>query len=104
MNPESFEQLPVAGDMLGDQAAYLQEGMICTLSIHEGVAVAIQLPQRVTLEVTETEPRVKGQPTTSSYKPAVLFTGTRAMVPPHTAAGTRARVMPGAGQSEDGPN
>src|SRR3546814_19715787 len=68
MNPESFEQLPVAGDMLGDQAAYLQEGMICTLSIHEGVAVAIQLPQRVTLEVTETEPTVKGQTTRSEER------------------------------------
>ena len=97
MNPESFEQLPVSGDMLGDQAAYLQEGMVCSLSVHEGVAVAIQLPQRVTLEVVETEPTVKGQTTASSYKPAVLSNGVRSMVPPHIAVGTRIVVM-----TEDG--
>ena len=97
MNPESFEQLSVPGDMLGEQLAYLQEGMVCTLSIHEGVAVAIQLPQRVTLEVTETEPTVKGQTSTSSYKPAVLSNSTKTMVPPHIAVGTRIVVM-----TEDG--
>ena len=79
--------------MLGDQAAYLQEGMACSLSIFDGRAVAIELPQRVTLEVMETEPTVKGQTASSSYKPAVLSNGVRTMVPPHIAPGTRIVVM-----------
>ena len=89
MNPESYEQITVSGDVVGDQAAYLQEGMACMLSIFEGNAVAIELPQRVVLEVVDTEPTVKGQTASSSYKPAKLSNGVRAMVPPHIATGTR---------------
>ncbi|MFC7396306.1 elongation factor P [Chelatococcus sp. GCM10030263] len=93
MNPESFEQITVPADVIGDQAVYLQEGMACMVSVHEGVAVAIELPQRVTLEVVETEPTVKGQTASSSYKPAVMSNGVRVMVPPHIATGTRIVVM-----------
>jgi elongation factor P len=93
MNPQNYEQITVPGDVIGDQSAYLQEGMTCMISIHEGVAVSIVLPQRVTLEVVETEPTVKGQTASSSYKPAVLSNGMRTMVPPHIVAGTRIVVM-----------
>ncbi len=93
MNPQTYDQVSVPADVLGDQAVYLQEGMACNVSIFEGVAVAIELPQRVTLEVTETEPTVKGQTASSSYKPAILSNGARTMVPPHIAAGTRIVVM-----------
>jgi elongation factor P len=93
MNPESYEQVTVAGDVVGDYAAYLQEGMAVTLSLFEGNPVSIELPQKVTLEVTETEPTVKGQTASSSYKPAILSNGVRTMVPPHIAAGTRVVVM-----------
>jgi elongation factor P len=93
MNPVTFDQVPVTGEMLGDQAPYLQEGMIVRLSIFEGVPVAIELPQRVTLEVVETEPTVKGQTASSSYKPATLSNGVKTMVPPHISAGTRIVVM-----------
>ena len=93
MNPETYEQITVSGDVVGDQAVYLQEGMACMLSVFEGNAVAIELPQRVTLEVTETEPVVKGQTASSSYKPAILSNGVRVMVPPHIGVGTRIVVM-----------
>lgn len=93
MNPETYDQLPVSGDVIGDQAVYLQEGMACMLSIYEGNAVAIDLPQRVTLEVVETEPTVKGQTASSSYKPAILSNGVRTMVPPHIGTGTRVVIM-----------
>ena len=93
MNPETYDQIHVPADVIGDQAVYLQEGMACQLSIFEGRAVSIELPQRVTLEVTETEPTVKGQTASSSYKPATLSNGVRVMVPPHIAAGTRIVVM-----------
>ena len=97
MNPENYEQVAVQRDVIGDQAAYLQEGMTVRLSIHEGTPLSIELPQRVVLEVTETEPTMKGQTASSSYKPAVLSNGVRTTVPPHIAAGTRIVVM-----TEDG--
>jgi len=93
MNPETYDQIAVPKDVVGDQAAYLQENMKVTLSTHEGAILAIQLPQRATLEVVETEPTVKGQTASSSYKPALLSNGTRTMVPPHIAPGTRIVVM-----------
>jgi elongation factor P len=89
MNTESYDQIHVNGDVLGDQAAYLQEGMACMVSVFEGTAVAITLPQRVVLEVVETEPTMKGQTASSSYKPAKLSNGARAMVPPHIGTGTK---------------
>ena len=93
MNPESYDQIAVPKDIVGDQAAYLQENMKVTLSTHEGVVLAIELPQRATLEVVETEPSMKGQTASSSFKPAVLSNGVRTMVPPHVAPGTRIVVM-----------
>lgn len=93
MNPESFDQINVDGDVVGDMAPYLQEGMKVTLSVFEDKAVAIELPQRVTVEVAETEPVTKGQTASSSYKPAILTNGVRTSVPPHIGPGTRIVVM-----------
>ncbi len=67
------------------------------LSIFNDNPVGIQLPQRVTLEVTETEPAMKGQTASSSFKPAILSNGARTMVPPHIATGTRVVIL-----TEDG--
>ena len=89
MNPDTYDQITVTKDVLGDQAAYLQEGMACMLSVFEGQAVAIDLPQRVILEIVNTEPTVKGQTASSAYKPATLSNGARTIVPPHIATGTR---------------
>jgi elongation factor P len=93
MNPENFEQLQVPKDIIGDQAPYLQENMTVRVSLHEGIPIAIELPQRVTLEVVETEPTMKGQTASSSYKPAVLSNGVRTLVPGHIVPGTRIVVM-----------
>ena len=93
MEPETYDQLTVPRDMIGEQAMYLQENMAVMVSTHEGVPVSVELPQRVVLEVTETEPTVKGQTAASSYKPAILNNGLRVMVPPHIAIGTRVVVM-----------
>jgi elongation factor P len=89
MQMESYDQIQVGEDVIGDQAAYLQPEMKVRLSVHEGNTVAIELPQRVTLEVVETEPVTKGQTASSSYKPAMLSNGLRTTVPPHVVAGTR---------------
>ncbi|HLK80089.1 MAG TPA: elongation factor P [Xanthobacteraceae bacterium] len=97
MNMENYDQIAVSGDVIGDQSVYLQPEMKVRLSVHEGVAVGIVLPPRVTLEVIETEPVTKGQTASSSYKPAVLSNGVRTSVPPHVTAGTRVVVS-----TEDG--
>lgn len=93
MNSETYDQVTVPQDIIGDQVAYLAEGMKVMLSVYESVPVAIQLPQRAVLEVVETEPTMKGQTASSSYKPAMLSNGVRTMVPPHVSAGTRIVVM-----------
>lgn len=89
MNMESYDQVALPPDIVGDQAAYLQPEMEVTISLHEGVPVVIELPPRATLEVTETEPTIKSQTAASSYKPALLSNGVRTMVPSFVTAGTR---------------
>ena len=93
MNTENYEQVTLPADLIGDDSVYLQPEMKVFLSLHEGIAVGYELPQRITLEVVETEPTVKGQTSASSYKPAVLSNGLRTMVPPHINVGTRIVVM-----------
>ena len=97
MEPETYEQIQVSKDIIGDQAVYLQENMPISLSLYDGVPVSAEFPQRVTLEIVEADPVVKGQTASSSYKPAILSNGQRVMVPPHISAGTRVVVM-----TEDG--
>jgi elongation factor P len=93
MNTETYDQVTLPADIIGDQAAYLAPEMKVTLSVHEGVAVSIQLPQKAVLEVVETEPTVKGQTAASSYKPALLSNGVKTMVPPFVGTGTKIVVM-----------
>ena len=82
MEPENYEQVTVAADVVGDSKVWLQDGMMCFLSIHNEVAIALELPQKVTVEIVETEPVVKGQTAANSFKPAVLDNGIKVMVPP----------------------
>ena len=97
MNPETYDQVVASEDVIGDSAAYLTDGVQVMLSTHEGVPIALELPRLATFEVVETEPSVKGQTASSSYKPALLSNGVRTMVPPHISAGTRIVVMTGDG-------
>jgi elongation factor P len=89
MEPASYEQITVSPDVVGEDEVFLTDGMKVYLKTFEGVAIAMELPQRVTLEISETEPVVKGQTASSSYKPAICTNGLRVMVPPHIGAGTR---------------
>ena len=97
MNQENYEQVQVAADVVGDYEKYLQEGMLVNLQMHEGIAVSIEIPQKVTLEITETEPAMKGQTASGSFKPAMLSNGVRTMVPTHITVGTRVVIT-----TEDG--
>ncbi|WP_337188838.1 elongation factor P [Phenylobacterium sp.] len=97
MNPETYDQLVASEDMIGDAAPYLTDGCTVQLSTHEGVAIAIELPRTAVFEVVETEPSVKGQTASSSYKPAVLSNGLRTMIPPYIGPGTKIVIL-----TEDG--
>ncbi len=97
MNPDNYDQVTASHDMVGDAAPYLTDGAMVTLSTHEGIPIAIELPRLATFEVVDTEPSVKGQTASSSYKPAVLSNGLKTMVPPYITVGTRIVVL-----TEDG--
>jgi elongation factor P len=89
MDEQTFEQLAVPRDLLGDQAAYLQDGMKVTISTYEGAPISVVIPNTVIATVVEADPVVKGQTASSSYKPGKLDNGLRVMIPPHIEAGTR---------------
>ena len=89
MNPENYEQITVSADVVGDDNVFLTDGLKVYVQTYEGVAISMELPQKVVVEITETEPVVKGQTASSSYKPAICSNGVRIMVPPHIDAGTR---------------
>jgi elongation factor P len=90
MDTETYEQITLSDELIGeDQVAFLQEGMTVTIESHEGHPIAVELPEKVTLEVVEADAVVKGQTAASSYKPAILDNGIRVMVPPHIETGTR---------------
>ena len=97
MNSGNFEQVTVSAAMVGDGAQYLQENMTVSLQMFNGEPVSVTLPQRITAEIVETEPVVKGQTASGSYKPAKLDNGARIMVPSHVGVGTRVVV-----NTEDG--
>ena len=84
-------------EIVGDAAPYLTDGCTVKLSTHDGVPIAIDLPRLATFEVVETEPSVKGQTASSSYKPAILSNGLKTMVPPYITVGTKIVVL-----TEDG--
>jgi elongation factor P len=89
MDEQTFEQISVDRELIGESAGFLQDGMKVIISSYEGTPVGVELPQTVTLEIVEADPVVKGQTASSSYKPAKLENGMRVMVPPHVGAGTR---------------
>lgn len=89
MDKETFEQVSLPSDMLGDAAAFLQDGMDVMLELYEEKPISVQLPDQVEAEIVEADAVVKGQTASSSYKPAILDNGVRVMVPPHIEAGTR---------------
>jgi elongation factor P len=90
MNPTSYEQVHLSKDMVGDSVAYLQPEMVVDLTMFEGQALSIELPPRITATIDTTEPVVKGQTASSSYKPAMLDIGVKTMVLPGDIAHFRA--------------
>jgi len=89
MHLETFEQIELNADLVGEPLPFLQENMEVTIELYEEEPISISLPESVVLEVTEADAVVKGQTASSSYKPAILENGVKVMVPPHIEAGTK---------------
>ncbi|MEX0582620.1 MAG: elongation factor P [Sneathiella sp.] len=89
MDTSNYEQVSLAKDMVGERAAFLQDGMDVEIEFHEDSPLTVILPEQVVLEITDTEPTVKGQTAASSYKPAILENGMRVMVPPFCGSGEK---------------
>ena len=92
MDLDTYDQIEIPKDLLGERAAFLQDGMTVTVESHEGRSIGVALPGQVTLEVVEADPVVKGQTAASSYKPAKLENGVRILVPPFVGVGERVVV------------
>lgn len=82
MDTETYDQIELPADILGDRRPFLQDGMTIQIEYYESEALSASLPQKVTCTVVETEPAVKGQTAASSFKPATLDNGVRVMIPP----------------------
>lgn len=87
MDSETYEQIELPADILGERRPFLQDGMTITIEYYENEALSATLPQKVTCTVAETEPVVKGQTAANSFKPAVLDNGVRVMIPPFVGEG-----------------
>jgi elongation factor P len=82
MDMETYEQIELQSDLLGERRPFLQDGMMVTIEYYGEEALNISVPQKVTCVVKDTEPAIKGQTAANSYKPAILDNGLRIMIPP----------------------
>ena len=89
MESETFEQFTMPADLLGDSRPFLTDGMNVKVSYIDGRPISVDLPLQVICEVVETEPVIKGQTVSSSYKPAILDNGVRTTVPPFIGVGDK---------------
>ena len=89
MDKETYEQVSLPEDLIGEPAAFLQDGMDVVMELYNERPISVQLPDQIEATIVEADAVVKGQTASSSYKPAVLDNGVRVMVPPHISTGTR---------------
>jgi elongation factor P len=87
MDNETYDQITLDRDMVGEQMLYLKEGDNVQVTFYEGRALSAELPASVDLKVVETEPSVKGATAAAQYKPATLETGLKVSVPPFIGIG-----------------
>ena len=82
MDAETYDQVELPAEILGDRRPFLQDGMTIQVEFYDSEALNATLPQKVTCRVAETEPVVKGQTAANSFKPAILDNGVKINVPP----------------------
>ena len=98
MNTETFEQIPIDQEVLGDFTNYIREGAGVQVEFFDGQPITVELPSFVELKVVETEPELKGATASNSPKPATLETGAVIQVPPFIRPGDVVRVDPNQGR------
>ncbi|MGX7952453.1 elongation factor P [Tsuneonella sp. HG249] len=89
MDKDTYEQINLPADLIGDAAAFLTDGMDVTLELWDEKPISVDLPEQVEATIVQADAVVKGQTASSSFKPAILDNGVRVMVPPHIESGTR---------------
>ena len=89
MNGETYEQVNLEKDFVGESAKFLNDGMAVEVEFYEEKPISLALPEQVILEVQDTEPVVKGQTAANSFKPATMENGVRTNVPPFVGVGER---------------
>jgi elongation factor P len=94
MDKDTYEQISIPEDVIGEPAAFLQDGMDVVMELYNERPISVQLPDQIEATIVEADAVVKGQTASSSYKPALLDNGVRVMVPPHISSGTRIVVDP----------
>lgn len=92
MDNETYEQVHVDPELLGDARQFLKDGTECVVQMYEGKPVGVDLPVSMVLEVTETEPGLKGDRVSGALKPATLETGAVVQVPLFVDKGDRIKV------------
>ncbi|MEO8197912.1 MAG: elongation factor P [Thermoanaerobaculia bacterium] len=92
MSQENYEQVTMSDDVLGDTLLYMLPNSVIKVDFYEGLAVGIELPNTVILEIVETEPGMKGATASSSYKPAKMQTGLVVQIPPFVEAGAKIEI------------
>ena len=92
MDPESYELVPINKDVLGDNFKFVKENMVCKIMSYKGSVFGVEPPNFVELEVTESDPGVKGDTATNVTKPAILETGAEIKVPLFINPGDRIRI------------
>jgi elongation factor P len=99
MDQSTYDQIELQKDFVGeDQVRFLHDGMVVRVEFHDERPIGIELPESVVLEVVQTEPTVKGQTASSSYKPAKASNGMRIMIPPYMGEGERILVSTETGE------
>ena len=93
MDKDTFEQINISKDVVGDAHEFLQDGMEVVLELWEERPISVELPETIEATIVEADAVVKGQTASSSYKPAILTNGQRIMVPPYITAGTRVVIL-----------
>ena len=92
MDSETYEQIEISTDFVGERARFLQDGMKVIVESYEGKPISIQMPMHVALKVIEADPVVRGGTAAPSYKGAVLENGVKTQVPPFIQTGERIEV------------
>jgi elongation factor P len=92
MDMDTYEQMAIGAEDLGEAAHFFKEGIIADISLYEGKPIGVELPIFVELEVTETAPGVKGDTASGGSKPATLETGATVQVPLFMEAGNVIKV------------